>query len=417
TGNWLTPMFDYDVPFWGKPPMFTWLSAIGIEVLGVSEFAVRFPHWLVGVFTLLICTYFAKRVGVNALMAAMVLSTTAIFAIAAGAVMTDMILTCSLALAMTGFYFCWRGEKIWGYVGFFGLGLALLSKGPVAVVIMGLGVFPFLVIQHGFIGAFVELWKRFPVVGGLALMTAVALPWYLMAEQATPGFIDYFIVGEHYKRFVVSGWEGDLYGNAHDEPRGKIWLYWLQAAAPWSIALPIIAWRRRAKVKEVNAENPGLMTFLTCWLIAPMILFTFAGNILPAYVLPGIPAIGMLVAAFVKEDEKWVKGLGCVVPTLLIIAVCVIMFKTGNERSDKMLFANIDHDKPTFYVAGNRPFSGQYYSFGQAQRLSSSEDLQGHDNGYYIIGPNERIKPFIEKEQLSCTFEIESPKRSRYLCQ
>ena len=26
TGNWITPMFDYNVPFWGKPPIFTWLK-------------------------------------------------------------------------------------------------------------------------------------------------------------------------------------------------------------------------------------------------------------------------------------------------------------------------------------------------------------------------------------------------------
>jgi 4-amino-4-deoxy-L-arabinose transferase-like glycosyltransferase len=33
TGNWLTPQFDYGVPFWGKPPLFTWMSAYGIELL------------------------------------------------------------------------------------------------------------------------------------------------------------------------------------------------------------------------------------------------------------------------------------------------------------------------------------------------------------------------------------------------
>ena len=27
TGNWVTPLHDYAVPFWGKPPLFAWLSA------------------------------------------------------------------------------------------------------------------------------------------------------------------------------------------------------------------------------------------------------------------------------------------------------------------------------------------------------------------------------------------------------
>jgi hypothetical protein len=34
----------------------------------------------------------------------------------------------------------------------------------------------------------------------------------LFCRKETPGFLTIFIVGEHYKRFVVSGWKGDLYG-------------------------------------------------------------------------------------------------------------------------------------------------------------------------------------------------------------
>jgi hypothetical protein len=55
------------------------------------------------------------------------------------------------------------------------------------------------------------------------------LPWYLLAEWKTPGFLDYFIVGEHFKRFLVSNWQGDRYGNA----RGTICLFLLLASLPW----------------------------------------------------------------------------------------------------------------------------------------------------------------------------------------
>ena len=148
-------------------------------------------------------------------------------------------------------------------------------------------------------------------------MLAIALPWYIMAEMATPGFIDYFIVGEHFKRFVVSGWEGDLYGSAHDQARGMIWIFWIQAAAPWSIVLPFLTFARRKKIAEINAENSGLFSFLVCWLISPLILFTMAGNILPAYVLPGIPALGLLVAILVVEkDKKWFSSVALVLGTI-----------------------------------------------------------------------------------------------------
>src|SRR6185369_1388999 len=38
TGNWITPQFDYGVPFWGKPPLSTWLAAAAMSLFGVNEF-------------------------------------------------------------------------------------------------------------------------------------------------------------------------------------------------------------------------------------------------------------------------------------------------------------------------------------------------------------------------------------------
>ena len=163
TNNWITPQFDYGVPFWGKPPLFTWLSAGGIELFGINEFAVRAPHWLAGVIVIALMAYFANRQGFSGLITALVLATCGIFSIAAGAVMTDMALTLGLSLAMIGFYLCWQGSKPWGYFGFVGLAIGLLAKGPLVIVLMGLAVVPWLVIQHGLLGAFKVLWKRFPV--------------------------------------------------------------------------------------------------------------------------------------------------------------------------------------------------------------------------------------------------------------
>ncbi|MDR4127304.1 ArnT family glycosyltransferase [Yanghanlia caeni] len=44
--DWITPWFDVDVPFWGKPPLSFWAQALSMKVLGVTEFAGRFPSWL-----------------------------------------------------------------------------------------------------------------------------------------------------------------------------------------------------------------------------------------------------------------------------------------------------------------------------------------------------------------------------------
>ncbi len=48
TGDWLMPQFDYGVPFWGKPPLSTWLSAASMAIFGVNEFAARLPSLAAG---------------------------------------------------------------------------------------------------------------------------------------------------------------------------------------------------------------------------------------------------------------------------------------------------------------------------------------------------------------------------------
>lgn len=422
TGNWLTPQFDYGIPFWGKPPLFTWMSAYGIELFGLNEFAVRVPHWLAGVATILLVALMARRMGVSALVSSIVLATCGIFSIAAGAVMTDMALTLAMTIAMVGFYFCWldnnetKASFWWGVTGFVGLALGLLAKGPVVIVIMGIAVLPWLMLQHGFLGAFRELWRRFPIVIGLGVMLLIALPWYIMAELKTPGFIDYFIVGEHFKRFVVSGWEGDLYGSAHDQPKGMIWLFWLQSAAPWSIVLPILAWRRRAVIKAVNSNYNGLFSFLILWLISPLILFTVAGNILPAYVLPGIPALGLIIALLVnKGDFKWFSGVACILPVILLVALLLLNMGKAERRSDRVIFNHIQDEAPAFYIA-KRPFSGQFYSQGQAKLYKSSQQIIGL-NHFYFIGKAQPVQNLIEQLSLNCRLEFTAKsKRSLYTC-
>jgi len=39
--DWITPWFDYGVPFWGKPPLAFWVTAASFKAFGVSEFTAR----------------------------------------------------------------------------------------------------------------------------------------------------------------------------------------------------------------------------------------------------------------------------------------------------------------------------------------------------------------------------------------
>jgi 4-amino-4-deoxy-L-arabinose transferase-like glycosyltransferase len=53
TGDWLKVQVNYS-PFYEKPPLFFWLQAISMKVFGMNEFAARFPNAVVGILTLMV---------------------------------------------------------------------------------------------------------------------------------------------------------------------------------------------------------------------------------------------------------------------------------------------------------------------------------------------------------------------------
>jgi 4-amino-4-deoxy-L-arabinose transferase-like glycosyltransferase len=59
--DYLRVQIDYR-PFWEKPPLFIWLQALSMHLFGVGEYAARFPNAVTGVVTLLCIFYAGKRV-------------------------------------------------------------------------------------------------------------------------------------------------------------------------------------------------------------------------------------------------------------------------------------------------------------------------------------------------------------------
>ena len=53
--NYSQVQIDF-MPFWEKPPLFIWLQAGSMQLFGINEFAARFPNAVIGIITLL-CIY------------------------------------------------------------------------------------------------------------------------------------------------------------------------------------------------------------------------------------------------------------------------------------------------------------------------------------------------------------------------
>ncbi|WP_181902197.1 ArnT family glycosyltransferase [Thalassotalea euphylliae] len=413
TQNWVTPQFDYNEPFWGKPPMHTWLTAMSFSWFGVSEFSARLPHFACGLVTLLMVYHFAssfitpERVSASrtALLAVVILSSSLGFIVASGMVMTDSALLCVTTLAMISYWYCYTAaNKLWGLVFFGALGLGMLVKGPVAIVITGIALVTWSISQ----GQFKKAIRCLPWRQGMGVFLAVCLPWYIWAEVRTPGFVEYFILGEHFQRFLVPGWSGDLYGSAHDQPKGMIWVFWLGAAFPWSFILIALAGKRLIKrIFSLNSTKKaahthtdsqsyqtasppinslqknaqptnvaGINAYLIAWMLAPMLLFTLAGNILSAYVLPGFSAMALLLAR--QRNISLATNLFASL-TLLVMLVVLTSYSLGlttkSTAADLLGKDRSFQQETALFYWQKRPFSARFYSKGQAQLITQHAEL------------------------------------------
>lgn len=418
TGNWITPMFDYNVPFWGKPPLFTWMSATGISLFGLNEFAVRLPHLLAGSLILLLVGLIAYRNTSSrseleqkqqAWLAAGVLATTATFIVVTGAVMTDTALTLGITLSMVAFWLNYKNKSaLWGHLFFIGLTVGMLAKGPLALVLIGMSLF----IWALFNKTWMSMFRSLPWLTGIPLFLATSLPWYVIAEYSSPGFLNYFIVGEHIKRFLVSGWQGDLYGTAHKEVKGTIWLFAVASALPWT-PIFIYQWIKSLTATNLTKDDSATQqdedstelsytSFLWAWLLAPLLLFTFSGNILSSYVMPSLPAFALLMVVYQQNNPLSAKvyKTGFIAPVLIFIIAILLRAEITSKQSEKGLmqtWSSQAQNSELIYV-DKRPFSGQFYSRGAAvERKESLEVLVREitQDTYFVIRKSDEIDLLI----------------------
>lgn len=60
TGDYLRPQINF-APFWEKPPLFIWLQSLSMHLFGINEYAARFPNAVCGISTLIIIYHLGKR--------------------------------------------------------------------------------------------------------------------------------------------------------------------------------------------------------------------------------------------------------------------------------------------------------------------------------------------------------------------
>lgn len=150
TGNYTRVQINYE-PFWEKPPLFFWLQAASMKIFGVNEFAARFPNAVLGVITLLTFFFIGRKLFDDRFGFTWALCYMGSFLpflyFKSGIIdpwfnyfiFLSVFFLCS-SISITG-----RATRYIFYSGLF-TGLAILTKGPVGLLIVLLAYIVFLIL-------------------------------------------------------------------------------------------------------------------------------------------------------------------------------------------------------------------------------------------------------------------------------
>ena len=141
-------------------------------------------------------------------------------------------------------------NKIWRPLGgallFTALGLGFLTKGPIALVLVGFPICFWMFFAKDY-----SLFRKVPWFLGALIFFTVTAPWFITAEETNHGFLEYFFVNENFKRFLYKDY-GDKYGTGHAYPFGTVWIMFCAGFLPWTFPLLEVVARKRAEIFSVE---------------------------------------------------------------------------------------------------------------------------------------------------------------------
>ena len=291
--DWVTPTLNY-VKFFDKPPLLYWGMAASYSVFGFNEWAARLIPALaalagVAMVCLLGRRMFGPRAGV---LSALILSTSLVWPVMARFVLTDMLFSvmvfCALGFWWLGHTSATAGERR-AFLGFWvALALAVMAKGPVAIVLVGGTICGYLLVcrQWRSLAAMNWIW-------GVPLFLLIAAPWFVVVALRNSEFNHLFWFEQNIGRFLGEG-------TSRDHVNGPFYLLELLPLLffPWSVFAPVALFSSWRKLWPARSPAQRAAVFLIVGCVWITLFFSVSDSKIVTYILPVLPLLALLTGAF-----------------------------------------------------------------------------------------------------------------------
>jgi 4-amino-4-deoxy-L-arabinose transferase-like glycosyltransferase len=332
--DWVTPHVN-GVRFLEKPPLMYWLTAASFKILGVNEFALRFPTALAVIALVWVVTLFAKRAAGNraAVIAGLCVSCSAGTYLFTREALHDIWLVLFITLSMYAF-FAWHTNSQHSLrhalLFYASLAGAVMCKSLLGLVLPIVIVIVFFLLMREW-----PKWSEMHAVPGCLLFLGLAAPWHFIASMRNPDFLYSFFVNEQFLRFI----------GKHDPPVQSLPLlaFWglvLVWFFPWTAFLPAAFGAAR---KTAGSDERALAMMLFAWIGVIMGFFSISAR-LEHYAFPILPALSLFAGLALSRiansrAAKWaVRGLAFF--ALLTLAAgtgaAIWFWGSGRELTDSL---------------------------------------------------------------------------------
>lgn len=325
SGQWLTPTLD-GMPYFHKPPLFYWITATSMAVLGPSVWAARtapvLGGWL-GVFAMYLFAraWAGERRGRDVLL---VLLAQPLYYLGAQFANLDMLVAglVTATIVLLAHTVLLRDRRLphgrWLLLAYAMAALGVMAKGLIGFVLPALVIGSWLIVRRQWrsLAALISL-------PGVLVFTLLAAPWFLAMQQRFPDFLHYFFVVQHFQRFASSG-----FNNVQ-----PFWFYPVLLALcflPWTPWLRSLAVQRQQR----DAGDNALTALMVIWALVIAVFFSLPKSKLIGYILPALPPLAWLVAAgratVYQTSSPWgerawrLVNLAGVVVSLVVITVMAL---------------------------------------------------------------------------------------------
>lgn len=261
SGDWLNLKINGN-PYDQKPHLLFWLAGSGIAMAGNTNFAFKILPFLYSLGGI----YFAYRLGKTlrshnaGLWAALFTATSQMVVLYSLDIHTDTIMQTGVMLALWQLTCFLQNKKPSAFIfGFTGVGLAMLSKGPVGAVIPFFAVLFFLIIKKAYRDIFHPRW----IIGILIVFVCISPSLYHLFKNFGIEGLKFFFVTNNFGRI-----SGEYAGTSTDPLFYLHTLLW--ATVPWTL-LVITGLGSEIKYifykKEISNSGYLLVTVMVFFLI------------------------------------------------------------------------------------------------------------------------------------------------------